>query len=527
MIFNAITIGGSDVGDTKSLRVNRAISETNQASDFNLLIDSPFGRHKTDYNVGDDVIIKADQDAAATTTIFRGIVESKEFEGEGLNQRLRITGRDYSARLMDNTVEPVVYTNTEIGSIVRNIVTNNLSDIGSVNVTTTQTTLPRIAFNQNPVYDAINTLADLAGYSFYVDTNKDLHFELVGSSSTGLTFGSGNIIEAHIRTTRENMGNKVWVYGDRYLAGFREILDSQHPGSVYTLQFKPHHSEISTNLTGGSVLKGGILGLTNELISGTDYLVNFHDKQLVFVSGTQVGYSTIPSAAGSVIAIYDREIPIVKYGENRQSISSFGAKTRVINDKTIRDPNTAVQILNAELKKSDPLNNMELELRGWFTFSPGQTANVSIPDYNISQSGVQIISMNYNFSPVNNSRESVISIKLDKKEVDITDKIADLKKRLDLLEGLDRQSTDVYTRLETTTGSFLMIGSYYEVRAKWHGSEFRVWPSDDTPPRESGGVTRLGLLNSSVGLGTGSISYLASGTFGHPLTILTSGGYSY
>ena len=54
-----------------------------------------------------------------TTNIFVGILESIEFSGQENTQICTIKGRDYTARLMDVTVEPSIYTNSEISTICK------------------------------------------------------------------------------------------------------------------------------------------------------------------------------------------------------------------------------------------------------------------------------------------------------------------------------------------------------------------------------------------------------------------------
>lgn len=369
-------------------------------------------------------------------------------------------------------------------------------------------------------------LGDLSNHIFYVDSYKNVHFEPLGSVASNLTFGSGNVIRMTYDKTREGMANKIWVYGDRYLAGFREKISTGSPagGSVYTLISKPHNTQVDYL---GSLRKGGVFEMTVANTSGPDYLVNFHDRQLVFLSGTSIGYSSIPVSGGSILVTYDRDLPIVKYGENQTSIQNFGPKTKIIVDKSIKDPNTAVDILNSELLNTDPFNNIDLELKGWQIFSPGQIATVTMGDFNLDDS-FTIIDADYKFNPESVQQENVTHVKMDKKELDLTDKIRDMKKRLEALEASDLQSTDVYTRLQLGLGSMLVVGSYWEVRTRYFtGSEFRLWGEGASPPGVSGGGIVVGLLSSGTGLGAGSNSYLASGTIAGLTTfgVIQSGGY--
>ena len=242
-----------------NIDVNKSISEFSTSSKFTANFDSPFGRHSTDFNIGNEVKIFADKDTdPAVTNIFTGILENRSFEGEGNSQSLVLSGRDYTARLMDVTIEPVVYTNSEISTIVTNIINNEVKDITTNNVDVTTTTLERIAFNHTSVYEAFKQLAELAGFMFYIDNDKDLHFEIRNSISSGFTFNNTNILNSNFETNREDFSNIIWVYGDRQLTTApREIFtQTASLGSVITLNYKPSNTNVSVL---GSIYKGGIL----------------------------------------------------------------------------------------------------------------------------------------------------------------------------------------------------------------------------------------------------------------------------
>jgi len=468
-IRTKLTIGGTEYKDYKNLRVSRSIGDYNSSSEFTAILDSPYGRHKNDFTVGDEVVIKADKDSDPTTIIFTGILEKINFDGEGVSQVVRLKGRDYAARLQDLTVQPIVYTNAEISTIVAGILADNqVTDITTNNVNVTSTTLERIAFNHKTVFEALSQLAELAGFIFWVDENKDLHFEEKASTSSGYTLDNTNILGMRFDTTREGMANKIWIYGDRYLAGFREEI-STNGGSVYTLLHRPHNAFIEVL---GNPQKGGVYQLTNLPVSGVDYLVNFFDREIIFVSGTELGYSSIPPNGGSFIVTYDRDIPIAKYGQDDVSINLYGPKEMVINDKSIKDPTTAKEILLKKLEESSPLNQFEVDLDGWFTFNVGETVAMVLNDFNINESELTILNITYTFDKNTIHSEHVIKVRLSKKIFDITDKIKDLDRRLKGIEAQDLQDTDVLTRLFFNIGSLMVIGSRWNVYTTSIGTSF-------------------------------------------------------
>jgi prophage tail gpP-like protein len=467
-IYTKVTIAGSEITDYQTLKVNRTLNEGNAAGKFEMKVDTPFGRHANDWNVGQEAIIYADKDNTPATRIFAGVVEKITYDGRENNQTMNITGRDYSSRLQDITIQPQVFTNQEIGSIVKDIM-SEVSDVTTSGVQTTTTNLTRIAFNQETVFEGIQKLAELAGYVFYVDQDKDLHFEPRNGSSTGINLTIDDIQKTKYDKTREGMANIIWVYGDRYLAGYQQVVNADG-GSVFTLLYRPHNTQVFYL---GNIQKGGIYGMNAEQTSGPNYLVDFFDKKLIFQSGTSIGYNSIPASGGSILVNYDRDIPIVKTGRNNTSIALYGPKTEVTVDKSIKDPSTALALVKKKLEKSDLFNRMEIEVDGWYSgLSPGKTVGVTLSDFGISESQIGVLGINYSFDKNSIQSEKIMNVQLDKKVLDITDKISDMDKRLRALEAPDMGESDVLPRLELSAGSFTIVGSYWEIRTRDLGSSF-------------------------------------------------------
>jgi len=146
--------------------------------------------------------------------------------GEEASQQVIVSGRDYSVRLMDLTIEPIVYSDTEISEIVATLVTNaNTPDVTTNNVNNTDKTLFRATFNHETIFEGIKEMAQLANFVFYVDEDKDLHFEERMTIASNLVLDETNVSRMQFDTTRQGMANRIWVYGDRYLSGFRENIN--------------------------------------------------------------------------------------------------------------------------------------------------------------------------------------------------------------------------------------------------------------------------------------------------------------
>lgn len=508
----------TDFNDFTSLRVTKAISDTSISSNFIGNIGNEFGRNKTTFSVGDNIDIYADIGAnPPTTKIFTGIIEDITYQGNENKERITLTGRDYTARLMDRTVEPEVYTNLLAGSIVKDIINKYTDNITVTNVDDSSVVIPRISFNHTPVYEAIEELSELSGYYFYVDTNKDLHFKEKATVDSGYTFDSGNILSAQFKEERDSVFNEIWVYGDRYLDNYDETFTAGSPvgGSVFTLLYKPHNTDITVGTT---VQVGAIYGLANLPPSGTNYLVNYNDRQIVFISGTTLGYSSIPSSGTAVLIKYKRALPIVKVGRNQASINNYGKRVLKIVDKEIKDPETAVKIVNQKLEDlSSPEKEGTLHLKNIVSITPGETCTINLPWHNINNQTFSIIQANYEFNKTNIYNNSTLTIKVNRESPDVIDKFKEIETRLRKLESQDISDSDVITRLEYTTGSLSLrtsgviiwqrtnLGSSFILGKGYHGTT---------------GPTFGGILGSVIRSG---INFL--GDSRNSLAIYYSGGY--
>ena len=505
-IKTKIEIEGTEYSDYKNLQVKKAMSNYNSSSSFSLRLDSPFGRHKSDFTVGNEIVIYAQNTKnTPTTKLLTGIIEKIKFNGSGTYQEVILSGRDYSARLQDASIEPSVFTDSEVSTIVTNLIQNFVSEVTFSNVNVTSTTLERIAFRHTSVFDAISELAELSSSFWYVDTDKDLHFEQKDSVSSGFTLDNTNILSTNYEQTREGMVNDVWVYGDKYLSGYEEVLTGDG-GSVFTLLNRPHNTSLNYL---GSPYKGGIWQLTSTPISGIEYYVNYFDRELIFISGTDLGYSSIITSGGSVVANYDREIPIVRHERDKTSIANYGKRTKVIQDDAIKDPTTATNIAAKEILKSDPMKGLEVDFRGWKDLVPGQTIRVTLDNFNIDNI-VGILNVDYNFTAERIRSNKVIKIRLDTKILDITDQIKELSNKVKKLESRSIVEQQTTTRYEEYDSDFSVVGSYWKTQKRTIGSSFML------------GHLVNGILGSPAVSVVGS--QLALGDSRGVFSIMTSGG---
>ena len=472
--YQKITIGGN-TADVNNSSVTKVLGETSSSSNFTASINNYTGRNTGSYSIGDEVEIFSDVTTnPPTTQIFLGILENIDLSGKEESERMILSGRDYTARLIDRTVEPEVYNNLPAGSIVNDIITKYTDDITTANVSS-GLNVERIVFNHVPVFDAIRQLAEFSEYMFYIDNAKDLHFKEKATSSSGYTFGSGGtpIIKTSFKEKRNEVYNEIWVYGDRYLDGFEEKFVGD-TGSNYTLGYSPHNTIVTNSGTvpGLELIQpGGIYQMTFDAGSQFKYLVNYADKKIILTSGTLAGDNRY---VGSQIVInYMRDLPIVKFGDNDASIDAYGKRIKVIQDKSIKDPITAETILLNQLEEfSDPQKEGKLNIKGVGNITPGDTCVVNIPFYNLNSVTYDILEAKYDFTKRNLLADEVLSIKVNRKIPDVTDTLKKILLEQRKLQSQDLQSTDLLTRYKVSPGSFGIRASGLRVFTREIGSSF-------------------------------------------------------
>jgi len=493
--------------------VSKEIGDNNTSSNFSAKFENTQGLHKDSFSLNDEIVIYSDKDATPTTVIFRGIVEDIEFDGSGdekTRDTITISGRDYTARLQDIKIEPVVYNNIEISQIVLSLMTA-VTDITTINVLTTSTIKTHISFNHISIFDALKQLASEIGWYFYVDNNKDLHFEPKNTISSGVLLNNTNTIKSNFKYVDREMANNIWVYGDKILTGWQNTFTA-NGGSIYQLDFRPSNTNV---YIGSSTVPkyGGIFELNTGLTgSPIQYLVDYDQARIIFVSGTAA--NNIPTSGTSTIRIdYERKKQIVKYGIDRVSENDYGRKDKIIVDKNIIDPSLAYDRVKAELVEySSPIIQGTVYINGIVDLIPGNTLLVDLPYVNQNNVSYEILQVQYKFNPKNNFSNNVVTVKLNKRIINILDTIKQLILDLKAQQGEEIFDSDESTRLEFVTGSIGLRVAEWNFMTKHIGNSFVIGHAINGKL----GSPYIGVSGAQIVLGSltaGALTKIRSGTY--------------
>lgn len=463
--------------------IKKRVSENNSVSTFEALFPNNAGEHSATFSIGDELEVYSQKDVSPPTTkIFLGIIEDIKFDSRGIKETVTIKGKDYTSLLQKMIVLPAVYNNSEVSTIVTDLMVNyGPTEISTTNVNVTSTTLTHISFKNISLFDAIKQLAELSDFEFYVDTGKDLHFDAQQSISSGETLNNTNVLNAKFRDNADNIINEIYVYGARQLVGTRETFTGDGAGSTYGLVNNPHNTFITVD---GEVQKGNIFEMvTGESASGTDYLVDFDKKNIIFISGTDVGYSAIPGNGSEIIIDYKKSTPIVKFANDRPSQEAYKLRSDNIIDDNIENVQFAKDIAtNTIALNKDPKKEGSLIIDDIVNLTAGNTIVIDLPNQNVSSQTYTILEATYTFTQQTQLADRVLKVKVSKKINNIVDLLKQLILDIKKLQAADVSTADVLSRTETAAGS-MGLRATWTLKTRtvvgspliWNHNDYGLW----------------------------------------------------
>jgi hypothetical protein len=330
--------------------------------------------------------------------------------------------------------------------------------------------------------------------------------------SSDLRFDTNNITKASFKQVDRGLTNNIWVYGNRRLTGWENNFTGDG-GSVYTLDYNPFNVEV---FVGGSATpkNGGVFNLNvGTPGSPTQYLVDYDNKKVIFISGTSAG-DNIPVSGTDAISIpYQRQTPIVKFGIDRVSQSAYGKREKVIVDKNITDPEEAISRVNTTLlQESSPVIEGLVEVNNIVDITPGQTVTVDLPTQNVDETSYEVIEVTYDIDRTNELGNNLTTVKLNKRIIDITDTIKQLQLELRKIQSDDANESNIYTRMESAIGE-LTLQRNWTIKTRTIGQSFVLGHSVNGKL----GSPTVGVNGSQVTLGSSGLSafstQLSGGTF--------------
>lgn len=458
--------------------VVRVVKSTSHESDhFTATCHNNGGRRSGLFVIGQQVDIYHDVVIPGSLNqIFSGRIDYVNHIGQGPRETIMVGGRDYTSYLMDERIQQVYLSGTsnicEIGSIVRDLIhiSSFSGTVGTDLVSGVGIVLQAFTVKNKTIYEAITELAHIAGYDFYIDFSRKLVFNPSESVPTGYTLNNTNSVLTQIDKNTREMFNKITVYGDRQIIRDQETFTAVG-GSVFTLLAKPH----DTYVTDDGVKKlGGVFELVNFLHTGTQYLVDYDQKNIIFISGTSVG-DNVPGSPSTIIVQYGKSIPIVKEATDEYSVATYGLKENIITNLEIKDPNHARDIAVAELSRSsEPAiqANIELSTADISGIQPGQTIVTHFPFEGLSGTTMKVFQTTYDLTQENLLGNKVITVTAGNRIKDVSDELRSMILKIRALQAKDTDISDIITRIKSTIGSMYPDYNWYVRTRTGMGSSF-------------------------------------------------------
>ena len=321
-----------------SVDVARALTSQIDTSSFEVVV-----KETTDWRptLQDDVKILEDTDV-----IFAGtLIEMDEVMRGGDVQVIRCRAKDYSFDF-DRELVANVYENTTVQAAIEDIVDNYTTGFTYNNVVAAGS-IDYLAFKYEYPSKCLQQLAELIGYDWYIDENKDVHFFAKESVTAPFdlddTGGKYYFDTLKVKHDVKNLRNTIIVRGGTYLGNSvtEEIVAD---GDQITFLWAYKYSNAVFKIDGGAALNVGIDFIDDP--TSYDALYNFNEKALKFPSGSQPTSGEVVSVTG------DPHIPVIVRVKDPVAIAEHGAFEYKVVDKSINS-------------KEGARDRAQAELRGW------------------------------------------------------------------------------------------------------------------------------------------------------------------
>ena len=335
---------------------------------------------KTIPSLGDSVELYED-----SIKIFKGtITERKESSIGGLLLGYDFNCKDPSYQL-DKLLVVKSYQSMSAGDIVKSIIDTFTTGFTYDNVVADgSATISTIKFNYELPSQAIQKVADMVGWDWYVDYNNDIHF--FDGSSIAAPFGiddtSGNLEWSSLSFDSNilELKNSIIVRGGQYAqtltaltAVDKYIADGTQV--VFTNIYQYSNVTVKRNAT---VLTVGIDNIDDP--ASVDVLYNYTEKAIKFRDDNK------PSDGDTVMIYGDAQIPLIVKVKDNVSVNAYGEFQHIEIDMTISSVSEAKLVaksLLAQWTQGSWQGSFKTTKKGLTT---GMQIFINSPIYGISQS---------------------------------------------------------------------------------------------------------------------------------------------
>lgn len=404
-----ITIAGTDrTGfiDRESISVEQVL--TKQSDQFSFKIKN-YGTKTFQPAIGDVVVFSYNN-----TKIFAGNIMELNETTEGLARELKVQVKDYSNLLDSQLVSKTYGTQSDyellmetgeyllsengidyillesslqiytVNAIIQDILNTFTDGSFTMNNVSANVSINNVVFNYISVSECFKKLvALLPNYDWYVDYDKDIHFQQNGliASPYNLTDTSGNYLynSLEIVSDYSKLANEIIIRGGKVTGTATRTEYLSGDGTRTNFPLGNDFVNIPLVTVGGLGIAVGLDGQVPD--AGYAAMWNSNSQLLRFTSG-----NTPTAGTNNIVVTGTPQFPLLYIKQSQSSITTYGRKQKIIDDKSINDLTTASQRADSELLAySTPINTASFStyVDGLVV---GQYINVSSAIRNINQS---------------------------------------------------------------------------------------------------------------------------------------------
>jgi hypothetical protein len=312
----SITIG---VDDKTSLVQQKQLSitdELNSRNTYGFDLVSTDGSYRP--AVGQDAAVVKD-----TVTIFAGTIDNvfEASPNNGITPALafKLQCVDYN-QLCDRFLVAEAYEAHLAGDIVKHIINDFINvTLPGEGVTYTNVqdgpTISKAVFNYISATQALDELAEISGFSWWIDYDKDMHFcsRLTNAAPFSLTDTSGNFRNLAIRRTRQDYRNKQYFRGGQDISSaLTETFLGDGETVTFSLTLPCAKVPTNINIDGGAPKSIGI----RQVESGKDWYWSEGEREITQDSGG------VKLTSANVLSVtYQGYFPVIVESFNESAIA--------------------------------------------------------------------------------------------------------------------------------------------------------------------------------------------------------------
>lgn len=369
-----VTIGGTYYECVRNMVITDLLTKEANTASFEI-----FGTYSDKPTEGEEVVIKHHG-----VKIFNGrVVRISPRKLSGSDFVFAIHCVDWQVDL-DKKLVVETYTDETLYNIIDDINTKYLTGFTINNVINPGATIDRIQFNYQYPSECFQELAEITGYDWYVDYDKDIHFFVQDTNTAPIELLDGGTEFENLRIIPDisQLANRIWVRGGWYKSNTytQDTITAAAGQEEFPIVYRPHDFAVTVGGVGKTV------GIENQDAPGSnDFLLNADEKLLKI--------DTISMAGGeAVVMSYTYEIPILARVDKLTSQTAIaaiqggdGVYEKYIVDEYIETIDQAIERGNAELTKyaNTMVNGSFYSFQtGWRT---GQQLHIDLTDRNIDK----------------------------------------------------------------------------------------------------------------------------------------------